>query len=363
MRVLLLSARQPRPTTATLLPTAPAPAIRARARRHAVRARRPARPLGAADRGAAAAATPRASARSTRRGRRARSRAGSRSASCASGSSPTTPRRRPALRRRASRPRRRRASPAGALGGVAARRRTRSTSIDPLGNLVLRWPRDPGHQGARQGSDAAARGVADRLMTARSRCGKMSRCRRRRCRVRRRTTFPMTTLALAENRLRQFLALTKPRVVSLIVFCAVIGMFLAVPGLPPRGARVLRARSASRWSPAPRRRSIAWSSRRSTRVMARTRRAAAAARRAHVRARRCVFAGVVGGVGPVRAVRVRQSADDVADAGDVRRLRDHLHGAAQARDAAEHRHRRRVGRDAAGAGLGGGDQRRVAPRR
>ncbi len=45
----------------------------------------------------------------------------------------------------------------------------------------------------------------------------------------------MTTLALAENRLRQFLALTKPRVVSLIVFCAVIGMFLASPGLPPAG--------------------------------------------------------------------------------------------------------------------------------
>jgi protoheme IX farnesyltransferase len=43
----------------------------------------------------------------------------------------------------------------------------------------------------------------------------------------------MTTLALAEDRFRHFLALTKPRVVSLIVFCAVIGMFLAVPGLPP----------------------------------------------------------------------------------------------------------------------------------
>jgi len=43
----------------------------------------------------------------------------------------------------------------------------------------------------------------------------------------------MTTLAAADSRLRQFLALTKPRVVSLIVFCAVIGMFLAVPGLPP----------------------------------------------------------------------------------------------------------------------------------
>lgn len=31
------------------------------------------------------------------------------------------------------------------------------------------------------------------------------------------------------SRLAQFLALTKPRVVSLIVFCAVVGMFLAVP--------------------------------------------------------------------------------------------------------------------------------------
>ena len=33
-------------------------------------------------------------------------------------------------------------------------------------------------------------------------------------------------------RVRQYYALTKPRVVQLIVFCAVIGMFLAVPGLP-----------------------------------------------------------------------------------------------------------------------------------
>jgi protoheme IX farnesyltransferase len=43
----------------------------------------------------------------------------------------------------------------------------------------------------------------------------------------------MNTLALTESRFRQFLALTKPRVVSLIVFVAMIGMFLAVPGLPP----------------------------------------------------------------------------------------------------------------------------------
>ncbi|HEX7112320.1 MAG TPA: heme o synthase [Mizugakiibacter sp.] len=32
---------------------------------------------------------------------------------------------------------------------------------------------------------------------------------------------------------REYWALTKPRIVALLVFCAVIGMFLAVPGLPP----------------------------------------------------------------------------------------------------------------------------------
>ena len=31
---------------------------------------------------------------------------------------------------------------------------------------------------------------------------------------------------------RQFYALTKPRVVQLIVFCALIGMVLAIPGAP-----------------------------------------------------------------------------------------------------------------------------------
>ena len=40
----------------------------------------------------------------------------------------------------------------------------------------------------------------------------------------------MASLTLSQtSRFAQFLALTKPRVVSLIVFCAVIGMFLAVP--------------------------------------------------------------------------------------------------------------------------------------
>jgi len=48
----------------------------------------------------------------------------------------------------------------------------------------------------------------------------------------------VTTLAYTENRARQFFALAKPRVVLLIVFTAVIGMFLAVPGIPPAGAVV-----------------------------------------------------------------------------------------------------------------------------
>ena len=49
----------------------------------------------------------------------------------------------------------------------------------------------------------------------------------------------MTALALTHGplrRARQFLALTKPRVVTLIVFTAVIGMFLATPGWPPLDA-------------------------------------------------------------------------------------------------------------------------------
>jgi protoheme IX farnesyltransferase len=52
----------------------------------------------------------------------------------------------------------------------------------------------------------------------------------------------VTTQVLSEGfsqRLRAFYALTKPRVVSLIVFTAVIGMFLATPGMVP--AQVLIA--------------------------------------------------------------------------------------------------------------------------
>jgi protoheme IX farnesyltransferase len=37
---------------------------------------------------------------------------------------------------------------------------------------------------------------------------------------------------VSASRLRQFYVLTKPRVIQLIVFCALIGMLLAVPGVP-----------------------------------------------------------------------------------------------------------------------------------
>ena len=42
----------------------------------------------------------------------------------------------------------------------------------------------------------------------------------------------MSVVVMEKGIVSQFVALTKPRVVSLVVFCAVIGMFLAAPGLP-----------------------------------------------------------------------------------------------------------------------------------
>lgn len=46
----------------------------------------------------------------------------------------------------------------------------------------------------------------------------------------------MSSIAASQTGLlRQYLVLTKPRVTQLAVFCAVIGMFLAVPGLPDLG--------------------------------------------------------------------------------------------------------------------------------
>jgi protoheme IX farnesyltransferase len=60
--------------------------------------------------------------------------------------------------------------------------------------------------------------------------------------------LPVSTQVLSPSfpqRLRAFYSLTKPRVVSLIVFTAVIGMFLATPGMVP--LRVLAAATVGIW--------------------------------------------------------------------------------------------------------------------
>jgi protoheme IX farnesyltransferase len=55
----------------------------------------------------------------------------------------------------------------------------------------------------------------------------------------------MNTLTAPTNRIAQYLALTKPRVTQLAVFCAVIGMFLATPALPDW--KVVVAATAGIW--------------------------------------------------------------------------------------------------------------------
>jgi len=49
---------------------------------------------------------------------------------------------------------------------------------------------------------------------------------------------PVTDIAPGPATWRDYYELGKPRVVALIVFTAIVGMFLAVPGLPPLGALV-----------------------------------------------------------------------------------------------------------------------------
>ncbi len=154
------------------------------------------------------------------------------------------------------------------------------------------------------------------------------------------------------SRISQYIALTKPRVTQLAVFCAVIGMFLSTPGMVPwtaadrrhrrhlaagrRGVRhQLPRRTENRREDAPH-------------LMASIR-----TRRNHHCANPAVF-GCARRPWHVDALYVRQSADHVAHDRHLRRLCGHLHAAAQAGYAAEHRDRRRLGCDAAGARLGRG---------
>jgi protoheme IX farnesyltransferase len=164
---------------------------------------------------------------------------------------------------------------------------------------------------------------------------------------------PTTTATLPSMPLwKQYYVLTKPRVVQLIVFCALIGMVLAVPGLPD-GAALQRMLIAciGIWLVAAA--AAAFNCLVEKAIDARMRRTAGAPpRAANCRQPGAGVFGAAVRAGFGRAVPVGQPADHVADLRHLRRLRHHLHRHPQAADAAEHRHRRRLGRHAAGAGLG-----------
>jgi len=53
-----------------------------------------------------------------------------------------------------------------------------------------------------------------------------------------RETHTAATAGRVSARARDYFALTKPKVVSLIMFTAIVGMFLAVPGFPPAAGLV-----------------------------------------------------------------------------------------------------------------------------
>ena len=161
-----------------------------------------------------------------------------------------------------------------------------------------------------------------------------------------------TLISPSGNRLSQYIALTKPRVTQLAVFCAVIGMFLSTPGMVPW--TVLIGGTVGIWLLAGRR------VRHQLPDGTKDRCHDAPHRMASVRTRRnhdCADPAVFGGArrrGHVDALHVHERADHVADDRHVRRLCGDLYVLAETRDAAEHRDRRRVGRHAAGAWLGSG---------
>ena len=72
----------------------------------------------------------------------------------------------------------------------------------------------------------------------------------------------MTEIVLASPRigakLRRYLRLAKPRVVSLIVFCAVIGMLLATPDGVPLPTLLAATLGALAWFEALRGRRVGW---------------------------------------------------------------------------------------------------------
>jgi heme o synthase len=112
-----------------------------------------------------------------------------------------------------------------------------------------------------------------------------------------RTVMTATALRTKTHVLWQFYALTKPRVVSLIVFCAVIGMFLAVPAGQWIALQVLLAATAGIALVAGAAAAVnCLIEQKVDAVMARTR-SRPLPRGELTSAQTLVFAGVVGGIG------------------------------------------------------------------
>jgi protoheme IX farnesyltransferase len=95
--------------------------------------------------------------------------------------------------------------------------------------------------------------------------------------------------------LRQFLSLTKPRVVSLIVFCAVIGMFLSTPGMVP--PKLLLAATIGIWLVAGAAAAVNCLVEQKIDAVMRRTRARPLPRGELTSAQTLAFAGVIGGIG------------------------------------------------------------------
>ena len=154
--------------------------------------------------------------------------------------------------------------------------------------------------------------------------------------------------------LRDYVTLTKPRIMSLLLLTGAAGMFVGAQGAPaardvrrddgrPRSGLRRRQRAQPRARPGHRPADA------SDRRPPRRGRADPAVTRARVRARAVRVL--------VRAARVEgERADGRARPGREPLLRARLHGVAEALDAAEHRHRRRCRGHPAARRLGGRDR-------
>ena len=154
---------------------------------------------------------------------------------------------------------------------------------------------------------------------------------------------------------RDYYALTKPGVVQLLVFTAIVGMFLATPGMVPWDALIagslgigLAAAAGAVVNQILDQRIDA--------QMARTRNRPLPQGRISERDA-LAFAMGLGLAGLLGARGVRQRADGGADVPVADRLCRRLHRLLEARDAAEHRDRRRRRRGAARARLDGRHER------